>query len=891
MTISIGSIQVFPSWKNEDEFEQFITDLFNKIEDTYSYSRFGRKGQSQFGIDILSIEKETAIQCKVRDITIGNHSHLQKNLIDCLQDDFCNFQKYNKSIGSKIKRFIYASTFLPDVKIETVCNRLSSKHITVEYWSRKRILDASGIEDTFESHLDLYDVLRSIKQRLPTSFPAQYVQDISKPLINYLFDHFSQLFNQILVVPNHTWICQYPFKCQSSFSPYYQSYTIFTDNEELCDLFESLTIENDTITLENKKFLKDVSEPESKLGYIVEKLNDNLIFYINHYSKRRSIDIRFKQSKPSIDLKDPYYKLDFGKALVSLSNESQATDALLQKAFLHFEFGNYLESAKLYEQVAIISDEKQLFVQFYLAKYNLSLLKVFIRLQYFQNPVASELEKRLLGIDTNAIFYQIKSDDNEKLISWVENFDFYNSARRKVSNLTSKIRDVYYSQLKGELSINTYIDELLNEYVQFLNFLLKNHIPFTRFTEFTEITDEFMEGVFASHAISDRQTSKLEAFDDILLTLMLFYSTPGKIFRFCNRYNLKEIHYTETSSEEGAFCTLIETLLTSHSTIKSDFERVCEEGNRNFWMRYNTIFSNALVLAGLADLPAEKTDLISNNLLSFLNAEDFIRSESVKHIVFYIKRKAEHIDRATLYGFLKLFLTERKYHEEQSIRDIIHVIYDKYGSFLFDPEDLEFLINVTFRSECSICQRIHETETIVTLYQALQDNEQKALISQETISYLNGSFDLDLFHNASVGGILEYDNELFDQFIEAAMPTSDSRSMRSIFSGIEDNRYLLVNKLNELCLLFDIDTSDKKYDCFKAIDPYYQWLFDMDGFDYELFDPNWLTDYYSPLFLKEFSKHLKIINSLTEYIEKTQNQHLTMLYLKIINLQNILNYE
>lgn len=53
-----------PVPNNEDLFEDAICELFDNIEKTSTFKKFGRKGHNQKGIDIFSAEKNIAIQCK-----------------------------------------------------------------------------------------------------------------------------------------------------------------------------------------------------------------------------------------------------------------------------------------------------------------------------------------------------------------------------------------------------------------------------------------------------------------------------------------------------------------------------------------------------------------------------------------------------------------------------------------------------------------------------------------------------------------------------------------------------------------------------------------------------------------------------------------------------------
>jgi hypothetical protein len=54
---------------NSDTFEDSICDLYNYLESTNTFKRFGKNGHNQKGIDIFSSEKDCAIQCKKKDLS------------------------------------------------------------------------------------------------------------------------------------------------------------------------------------------------------------------------------------------------------------------------------------------------------------------------------------------------------------------------------------------------------------------------------------------------------------------------------------------------------------------------------------------------------------------------------------------------------------------------------------------------------------------------------------------------------------------------------------------------------------------------------------------------------------------------------------------------------
>lgn len=92
------------------DFEQLVRDIFNSKEDTASYNIFGRAGQKQNGIDILSSEKKVAIQCKYFS---DPRRIKQQELIAIIKSEV----EKTKSLKIEIKYFIFATNYPHDAQI------------------------------------------------------------------------------------------------------------------------------------------------------------------------------------------------------------------------------------------------------------------------------------------------------------------------------------------------------------------------------------------------------------------------------------------------------------------------------------------------------------------------------------------------------------------------------------------------------------------------------------------------------------------------------------------------------------------------------------------------------------------------------------------------------
>lgn len=95
-----------PPLSNEDIFEQFICDLYNLEFPQSGFQRFGKKGDTQDGIDIISTKKRIAIQCKKKEIQRNN-----KRVLAELKAEFEQCIQASLAFNHEIDELVFASTY------------------------------------------------------------------------------------------------------------------------------------------------------------------------------------------------------------------------------------------------------------------------------------------------------------------------------------------------------------------------------------------------------------------------------------------------------------------------------------------------------------------------------------------------------------------------------------------------------------------------------------------------------------------------------------------------------------------------------------------------------------------------------------------------------------
>ncbi len=130
-------IYELPKPKSPELFENMICDLVNYLFNTTSFSTYGRKGQKQNGIDIISYEKKMVVQCKLRTLNLTD----RKTKITFINEIIKDINSI-LSQGRFPRKIIIATTLENDTLIQDQLNSwllFHSTPIAIEFWSWDKI--------------------------------------------------------------------------------------------------------------------------------------------------------------------------------------------------------------------------------------------------------------------------------------------------------------------------------------------------------------------------------------------------------------------------------------------------------------------------------------------------------------------------------------------------------------------------------------------------------------------------------------------------------------------------------------------------------------------------------------------------------------------------------
>ncbi|HWZ15855.1 MAG TPA: tetratricopeptide repeat protein [Mucilaginibacter sp.] len=112
-----------PIISSNETFEDFIYDLYNFEYPNDNFQFFGKRGDKQHGIDLISLKKRVAIQCKKKEINRDN-----KQLLSELKVELEKSAIQALALKNDIDQLIFTSTFNDNSALIKYLLEIKSKH-------------------------------------------------------------------------------------------------------------------------------------------------------------------------------------------------------------------------------------------------------------------------------------------------------------------------------------------------------------------------------------------------------------------------------------------------------------------------------------------------------------------------------------------------------------------------------------------------------------------------------------------------------------------------------------------------------------------------------------------------------------------------------------------
>lgn len=698
---------------------------------------------------------------------------------------------------------------------------------------------------------------------------------VKSNVLDGLYSLYKETYKEINYIPTHLIRKCYPFATSENSETYYNSFTLSRVSEQLIDYFENVQIsKGDKISFKDESLVNFIPNYKEKTEYVLKHLTQNLIFHLSGKKSHKRVCSHYFPNDSSCQCyRCQHDRFKFNKIFTSINQDTESNKDKLKQAYIHYQIGNFLMANEIYESIISTAEKNKEYILYFIAKYNQRHLANFLSNPFTTKHNNDDIIANLKKIDPVEEAVKLKSLTDYNFLIFIAQEDFFNDGFQEIKKITNDIIEHYHSQLNGGWSSNNHATQLVQEFAKIDHLLNNNYIVYDQFSNFTNLFDMVIEGLFASHAITRKQDSRFESFDDYWIHKFIFYGSRKSIRKYFYRYKLKSLKYSGKSKSNTPFLELASNIL---SYANNDIIGL-EDNNDAFTISFNDYFENLLTVSAFLDLEDSIVNKIAEKLLIFLKKEKILSRGKHECISDFLFRKKGQIKKSTLVNFFNFINTKQKFHNEELLEDIINCFDD--GTFT-EISDTSFQNIIKASLDiCEKCNQSHELGTLISLYKKV-DLGRKDIISQKIAQKLEEKFDFNLFYHSAIYSLIEIEKDILFRMVDEFIVNPERKVNRSLFRNNEFINYRLDQLIN-LCFMQEIDTTDKRFKKFKVIHPYYDWLLNIDTFNYDDFKAEWVLINKIKYYYRRMSKSPNLKNALAKHLESQSHSGIERFLLRI----------
>lgn len=711
---------------------------------------------------------------------------------------------------------------------------------TLEKINRYLEEQMSHLRSNSEDDLEILSELSSLNEKL------RQKESIIEALL-FLFDKFENL----LVIPPNILSKLYPFSKTVNSKSYYYQFSLYTDNEELFDFFSKVSKNN----LSEIPGFDLTDEFIEKIKTIINVLKFNLINHLYLIDNRAKICIHELVNSKGCDCERCCYeRFDFAEAInkVSGSINQLSNFEALRYTYVHYQLGNFKKAFELYTSLRKRFYDEKKPISYFICQYNLVNLLRFLRAYYWQDDRDAVLTKiRDINLDIELIKLQKEGLEKEQVqfLKWIKEERFLDRSIQTVVKTVREIEEHYQNDQLGGFSKHDKVNELLLGFAQMSVFIDMNFIIYNNFSEYSEVVHLVFNGFVAAASIQNEESSKLMEFNDYIIDLPLCHGEAKVINNIFNKYHLKYFNYDFPSEgHQSSFFDRINNFHLSIEAITVLIQDSPEGPNYFFRDKFNAYFKNILVLLSRIEIQASELNKHIKNLLHTAQKIDFLYPQSFEFFSILFDHKGSKISQENFESAILIYLKIEKYRNFLAISSLIQIFNHENPKYILSNKTIiELLIKPFIKNS----KKQHIGHLYLLDFWDIASPKLKDSIKKIIEEHLREAFDADLYYEAVLKEIIDY-MPLFDEFIKTIPIYSDMISIKEAFTGKRDHRNYRLDQLIKLSYKYNIDLQTESMQFLCGNITYYEWLMNIETFDYSKFKVYWIlecvdSDYYKIL--------------------------------------------
>lgn len=705
--------------------------------------------------------------------------------------------------------------------------------------------------------------LGTSKMRVPNFFPV----DQTKNEFEQLYEYLDKRFADIDFLPKRLFTYHYPIIIGADYQERREAFTINTDNQTL---FESLA----------EKFADLVeSRASGKIGSEHAKMEDELLSYLRNnlvrtirYNHRETLQLPLSIDTNCTCVVCTYNKGNFYSSF-SLLEQVRDEPESLKKAYTFYLHGMWGEAVSILKKVSESAESNHKWLTHYIAKYNLMLLGRLSKYHSFDGALESNVFAELREIEMDSVLEECKSPSNNKILEMLHYGKFLDHASEEMQTIVSKIKN---SQIDQDSGWSEDASKMLDLFFETIYFMERNYIMVDAYSDVNRFTEYFLDGLFASYQCNENLSGKVGHLSDPILAKIISYANADKIIKYKERYDIKKMKYVRDNVGSTFVIKIIE-MLKSYEFLIDLFKNKKYDRISSVWSKFRRIVVNTLTVTSLVEMKADEIEAISRELLPFLKIQNHIQElELTNALSYFLKSNAGLMHEEILREFLHLAFTGQGFDRDTILNSISGVA--KKEKLTVCLKDLEWQL---WSSEYLIVENAEEVIVeICYLYLFTTNSLHKSAIIDFIEKSLEANFNGRIYYMTVMDGLLQPTEKFNEKYeTEILQFALEGRQPRIFETKSYNHRY--IDEFINLSFYLDRPISTALKAALAILDQYYTWLIDIDGFNYEKFDPDWLYKHLTIYYKKYFRTSDSLKRKIRSEIMKSTDFRLARLYLDL----------
>ncbi len=775
------------------------------------------------------------------------------------------------------------------------------KHLqlTVGNWSAqetntlrfKKVLDDAAVSEIsrrIRLHARYYQNIREgIKvEEIIGSFHEPYdarnYQDIEWSLTNLI-----DTFDGLAVLPKHILTKFPPFSLRKDSRSFFTdfNYTLYTDNQALVNFFRNLSVAGNTIQRQNS----DESINQKVITQILNFFEYNSINHVamvDEHLRGERVCIHNLYFHAGCDCeKCSYAKLHWGTLIKKLEMDfdKEETYMWLRRGYMLLELGKISEAFELYKSMAKYTLEKEKYVSYIIARYNLVSMLFLVRSNYFANDTV-EMESEIRSIDLRLEISNLATRTETRhevfqILLWLIDNDYIHQMYVEIDIRFEEVLTARHLDQRGGVVSEYHYNKMIGLVSEMTVYAEGNAFHPSAFNGFKRMVQKGIESALILATLKNPLARKLESFNDYLTRICLLYGEPSELNKLFNRYKAYPITFKNHDESHGSSLSdYLDNGLTSFKNAESFCALELSRDNRVPLDRWNNQLYMVASLASIMEATDEEVNRITLDFVRTFSSATKAQPGVLNGLHEIFNRKRRQIVPETYIECYKWLIISNTHDFHLLTIDLPYYLVDAHPEFV--DQDITIQNSILTRLK-NVASAVQSNSHVIISYWKIAAPTVREKISESVNLSLIASFDATLYFNAAYNSIIDLQPQL-DMFIQRIPMTKQAKEIKQTLRRYDDFRNDHLNEFIALAFKFDLRLESESIQALHENIPYYEWLMNLQTFDYSRFDPYWILYQPSEVFFNEFKKHPQIKQAIKKYLKQSNVARLSEVYVQYL---------